>query len=163
MITLKIVLILYFLWITVVFVYQFSEPLRDALGFLPVYLCGLLPAWRMFGPRPVDEDYRISYRVREAGGAFSDWKPIPPARKGWAAGSLFFHPQAHEIKAMRDICFEVHGDGVVDSMYYQILLHWVLGEVRRREPAGNQVQFQVYLKKQAILNLQFQSYVHGLF
>jgi hypothetical protein len=164
---LKIALAFYLIWQLVVVIYQYSEALRQRLDGWAFYLCGLLPTWQMFGPRPVDGDYRLYFRTRPGDeGIFCDWRPVDHARKATIVGGLFFHPQAHLVKSMRDICVQVCLSQSEYNVYYQLLLQYVIGVVRLQIPAKQagepQLQFRIDWRTPGDLQPIYYSHVHAI-
>jgi hypothetical protein len=164
---LKLPLAIFAIWQLAVVIFQYSELLRQRMGSWPFWLCGLLPDWRMFGPRPVDDVFQLHFRIRAGyGAAFSEWRLIDDTQKGPALSSLFFHPRSHLANAMRLVCSQVCTSSSQYDPWYQMLLQHVIGHIRRSEPAGvaeiRHLQFRIgrqTLENNAPL---FESHVHSL-
>jgi|HubBroStandDraft_1064217.scaffolds.fasta_scaffold00621_9 hypothetical protein len=63
---------------------------------------GLIPAWRMFTPRPDTEDYYVLYRDRLPDGCITPWSeayPIP--RRRWF--HVFWNPDKHIRKLLSHV------------------------------------------------------------
>lgn len=161
----KVALAIYVTWQMAVIIFQFSETFRKGLAPWQFYLCGLLPSWRMFGPQPVDGDYRLYYRTStEKDNRFSGWQLADYDKKPPVPGALFFNPHANIVKALREICRQAGAARSERNVYYQLLLNDVIRQVSRQEPEGapgrRLVQFQICWTTPADANPIFCSHVH---
>jgi hypothetical protein len=63
---------------------------------------GLIPAWRMFAPRPDVEDYYVLYRDRLPGGCVTPWSEVHPIpQRQWF--HVFWNPDKHIRKLLSHI------------------------------------------------------------
>jgi hypothetical protein len=163
---LKVLLAFYVFWIVFVLVFQFADRLREWTDAWQFYLGGLLPTWRMFAPKPVDGDFRLYYRVREGGAAFSAWTPVAHPQKSTMPVRLLFNPGMHCITALRDICDEVRRSESDRNVYYQLLLQYLTNEFRRRQPEiatdALQLQFRICAQVGESNTPVYHSHVHPL-
>jgi len=161
---LKIALAFYVVWLMTVIIFQFSEPLRKRLDPLHFYLCGLLPAWHLFSPRPTDGDYGLYYRTSaQEKGDFSDWKEV-----GYIRRKVFLHvlfnPNGNIVKATQEICQYASQSMTERNVYYRLLLRDITGRARRGKEAPvaehRFIQFRISWKTPASQNNLFFSNVH---
>lgn len=157
---LALTLALFVGWQIAILLIQFSEPLRKRFGALNFYGCGLLPTWRMFGPRPLDGDYLIYYRTAKAKAEeFTEWQPLNHNKKPIIPAILFFHPKASLTKILHEISQEAAKARSEQNVYYQLLLNELIRRLKK-ERAHHLVQFQICWKSPASLTPIFSSHVH---
>ena len=143
---LKLTLAIFVVWQLAVILFQCSAEFRQKLGAWPFYLCGLLPTWRMFGPQPVDGDYLLYYRTaanranpaqpQTAAASFTPWRLLDADQKPHPLLALFYNPRANLVKALREICQEAAKADSPNNVYYQLLLHELIRELKRHpEPS----------------------------
>jgi len=155
----KIALALFLIWQLAVILYQFWEPFRKKLARLQFYLCGLLPAWQMFGPDPIDGDFLVFYRTAPENDAtdprYTEWELVDYDKKPMLAFSLFFNPRGNFVKALREICQETVKASSDRNVFYQLLLNDLIHRCRVRQSVTTDQTHQLSSTVRARL-LQFQ-------
>jgi len=164
----KIAIALCVLWLLAFILFQFWEPFRTRLDRWQFFLCGLLPAWRMFGPQPIDGDFLVYYRTAPDDNPdnhlFTEWKLVNYDRKPMLPFALFFNPRGNIVKALREICQEAVKASSARNVYYQLLLNDLARRCRQDQAstagAGRLLQFQIRWQTPSALTPIFSSHVH---
>ena len=154
------------LWQLAVILFQFCKPFRAAMERRHFYLCGLFPAWRMFGPDPADGDYLVYYRTA-SNNVYTDWRLADYDKKSPLLLTLFYNPRGNIVKALREICQEIVRSRSEYNGYYQLMLNDLIRQTRTesepvKEPAeaSTRIQFQIRWQTPERLSTLFSSHAH---
>lgn len=165
---LKLFCAIYFAWLLLTLVYQFSEPMIRRMRYLPLFLSGILPSWRLFAPRPVDGDLYLCYRTRkDEGSVFGPWQQLPAGRQVPLIAGLFYDPGRSMARALQDIFVRVCRSESSRNVYYQLLLQHMIRLIKLQGggEAGawaGQLQFRIERRTPQHIHPLFESHVHPL-
>lgn len=115
------------------------------LGALRYYdVCGVVPSWSFFAPRPGTSDLNLLYRDRLVDGQLTPWREIAlgyPGSARWA-----WNPHKRRRKCVVDLCQSLQGvaqqtksvERVLLQLPYIALLNYVSGMPRNGLHAATQ-------------------------
>lgn len=128
--------------------------LASVLGQLPLRLtarlrrwdlCGLIPYWNFFAPRPGTSDFHLLYRDRLPDGTVTPWTEVPlcDSRRWW---HVAWNPVKREKKALFDVAVQLLKEALEAprtellqvSVPYLVLLSFVSALPRAVAATGTQ-------------------------